>query len=69
MIVLCCLPQGAMKTATITSLEAGSMVAGIQVHPVQPGQKSVQGITQSLVNAQTVQVGHRVMVLDFPFHF
>ncbi|XP_035827815.1 helicase domino isoform X2 [Aplysia californica] len=52
-------PQGAVKTATITSLDAGSMVgavAGIQVHSVQPGQKTVPGLTQSLVTAQTVQV-------------
>ena len=48
--------QGEMKKATITSLDAGSMMAGIQVHPVGPGHKTVSGLTQSLVNTQTVQV-------------
>lgn len=46
--------QGAVKTATITSIDANT--AGIQVHPVQTGQKSVAGLPQSLVTAQTVQV-------------
>ncbi|BFZ18188.1 hypothetical protein BsWGS_21227 [Bradybaena similaris] len=46
--------QGAVKTATITSIDANT--AGIQVHPVQAGQKSVAGLPQSLVTAQTVQV-------------
>lgn len=45
--------QGAVKTATITSIDANT---GIQVHPVQTGQKSVAGLPQSLVTAQTVQV-------------
>ncbi|XP_059176200.1 helicase domino-like isoform X2 [Physella acuta] len=43
--------QGAVKTATITSLDGGT--SGIQVHSVQPGQKSVSGLPQ---NIQTVQV-------------
>ncbi|CAG5123367.1 unnamed protein product, partial [Candidula unifasciata] len=46
--------QGAVKTATITSIDANT--AGIQMHPVQTGQKSVTGLPQSLVTAQTVQV-------------
>jgi len=47
--------RGEMKKATITSLDAGSMMAGIQVHPVGPGHKTVSGLSQSLVNTHTVQ--------------
>uniref|UniRef100_A0A0B7BBY4 Uncharacterized protein n=1 Tax=Arion vulgaris TaxID=1028688 RepID=A0A0B7BBY4_9EUPU len=48
--------QGAVKTATITSIDSGS--ASIQVHPVQAGHKSVASLSQSLVTPQTVQVQH-----------
>lgn len=53
--------QGAVKTATITSIDGGS--TAIQVHPVQPGQRSVVGLPQSLVAAQSVQVLNVGMLL------
>lgn len=48
---------GPVKTATITSLEAGSTPTGIQVHAV-PGQASVTK-QQSLVSAQAVVAGQQ----------
>uniref|UniRef100_A0A2C9JZS6 Helicase domino n=1 Tax=Biomphalaria glabrata TaxID=6526 RepID=A0A2C9JZS6_BIOGL len=46
--------QGGVKTATITSLDAGT--GNIQAHSIQPGQKTVTALPQSLVTTQTIQV-------------